>query len=740
MKLFFSSAFRTEKAKLWGLMVLAAVIRIVYAIFLFRYEELRLPILDAEYYVEWAKDIIAQGWIGNRIFFTEPFYAYFLAGFIKFFGGSAASLVLVFQWLLGATLPVAVYLLAKRLFDVRVALLSGIIAAVYGPFVFYEGLLLKTGLEVWILTSFALYLFRVFSGVDRKRYFTLGLLLGVTVLIKGNNLVFWPLLVGAAFWLHRKLARSERFVLAGLFTFGLMVFIVPVAARNYAVGHDFVPTNYSIGLVLYQGNWYGGDGTTALAPPFLRPHPKFEEKDAVGMAEAFAGHSLKPSEVSRFWIGKTLTEISDNPGHFISTLGNKALLVLNRGEVSDNYSYDYYASRIPVLRFLPGAWPILILGFAGFVRFLSRKKDGLVPIGGNVDPDFGSQRKILLLILIGGYISVLIATNINSRYRLPLFPFLIVFSAYSVISVLDMYLERTKRGALQLSLIAGIFLVFSILPLPVFKAVGEANALFTIGDGYRESGNEAKASEYFEAAKAADDKYAWAYSNLFLIALKQGGRERSFENLRYLIRIRPDDLSNFDKLRLYKESESISDGDLKAFVEAEQRKLDERSYDPWAYEAGRFLFRKDTASAKSALETSISRLGESEEVLFQLAAYSKDSNDTALAKRYYQRAIVLNPWLFPARYNLANIAIGENDYVEVVRQLKDIYETVPELGETWYNYAVALIKTGNTQEAALVASKYVERYKDDPTRKDKVEKFRSALKPNPAADLLKQAK
>lgn len=737
---FVSRLFSTEKNTLIGLVSLAALVRIVYVLLLFRHEELRLPILDAAYYVGWARQILDTGWLGDHIFFTEPLYAYFLAIFFKLFGNAAETVVMAIQWCIGSTLPVVVYFLARRLFNGRVAVVAGILAALYGPFVFYEGLLLKTGLEVWILPVFASYLFAVFFRADRRQYLVLGLLLGVTALIKGNNLVYWPLLSVAMFMLLPSVARKERFLLIGLFSLGVFVFIVPVTVRNAVVGHDFVPTNYSIGLVLYQGNWYAGDGTTAFVPPFLRPHPKYEETDAVGMAEAFAGRALKPSEVSRFWIKKAISETFADPGHFIRTLGNKALLLVNRGEVSDNYSYDHYVREIPFLRVLPGAWFVLVLGLTGIARSVLPKKTGDFDSDRSDDRDILRRRKVLLSILMGGYVLVLVGTNINSRYRLPLFPFLMPFSAATMVILWDLYREHAFRRMVPVCVGIVIFLGMTAFPLPIFKAVGEANALFTIGDGYLETGNEAKASEFFEAAKATDEKYAWAYSKLFFIALKQGDRERAFENLKHLILIRPDDLSNFDKLKLYKESESVSDGDLKAFAEEGQRKLDEHPYDPWAYEAGRYLDRKDTPSAKSELEASIERVGETTGTLFQLAVVSRDEDDKTVTKRYYQKALALNPWLFPARYNLANMAIANNDYPEVVRQLKDVYETTPELGETWYNYAIALIKTGKNQEAAVVASKYVERYTDDPTKKDKVEKFRSALKPNPAADLLKQVK
>ena len=65
-----------------------------------------------------------------------------------------------------------------------------------------------------------------------------------------------------------------------------------------------------------------------------------------------------------------------------------------------------------------------------------------------------------------------------------------------------------------------------------------------------------------------------------------------------------------------------------------------------------------------------------------------------------------------------------------------------ELGEVWYNYAVALIKIGKTAEATSVAQGYIERYKNDASRADTVKKFEDAMKPKDKSldDMVKNLK
>ena len=732
--------FSTEKRRLVGLFAVAILVRTGYIWSLSMRPELSIPLLDARYYVEWAKRIVETGWIGDRVFFTEPLYAYFLAGFFRWFGNAAEMSVLIVQGLLGATLPIIVYFLAKQLFTVRVALVSGLLAALYGPFVFYEGLLLKTSLEVWTLTLFVCLLLWKFLSVNWKWALGLGMLLGIITLVKGNNIVLWPLLAGAFVWLRTDIVRRKRFLLAGIFTIGVWCILFPVTLRNYIVSHDIVPTNFSAGLAIYQGNWYGGDGTTALVPPFLRPDPKYEETDAIGMAEAFEGKPLQPSEVSSFWIQKAWQEIIADPGHFIGTIGYKALLLVNHGEVSDNYSYDFYRERMPWLSLLPSVWLVLICGLPGLGWFIISKQETFASIAKREDRESWRRKKQLLIIVCIGYVSVLLLTTINSRYRLPFFPFLIIFSGVTLVFLQQSIAERRYRTLRWLTVSILVTTGFSVLPLRVFTAVGEANALYTVGAGYLAQGDEDRATEYFEAAKNADAKYAWAYSSLFSSALKSGDRNRALDNLKQLILIRPDDLSHFDRLKLFKDTEQDSNETLRVKVKDYEQAEKIPVYDPLSYEGERFLKQHDTTRAKELYTQSLEKFGDTPSSLVALASMAKEEKDMLMAKQYYRRALAINPWLLTIRYNLANIAISENDYPAVVELLRDVYVITPELGETWYNYAVALIKTGKNAEAASVAQAYVEHYRDDPSKKEKVDKFEAALKPTTPSveDMVKQ--
>ncbi len=732
--------FASEWRTILTLFGVALLVRVGYIGFLFRDPLLRTPLHDALSYLTWAQDILSDGWLGGKIFFTEPLYAYLLACFLKLFGVYGDEVLIGFQMLFGAFFPVTIFWLGKRVFNREVGILAGLIAAIYGPLIFYDGLLLKTSLEVYFLPFFLLLVYRVFELPTWKGFGWIGISLGVLSLIKGNNLIFWPTLLGLLWWLFRLESRQLKLLWSLALSGGLLLILSPVTLRNFVVGHDFVPTNYSIGLVLYQGSWWGGDGSTANVPRFLRPDPRYEEQDAVGMAEAYVRHSLRPSEVSRFWMKKTFEEIVAFPGHFIATLWNKFLLVLNQSEFSDNYSYTFYRSHIPFLWVLPTYALVVVLALFGFGVMIRTSFWEQFSEGGEKKI---LKKRFIFFALFGAYLSVLLLTTVNARYRMPLLPFFFLMASGAVTFFLSCLVERERHVLARSSLFLIPLLVAVWFPLASLKHVTtDANAYHALGYQALLERDYPKAKELFEKTLELDPQYGWAYGNLALTSLALGDLAAAKTNLKQLILLRPDDISNYDRLKLIRSLEGMTPDVMKA---AAENFLDEKNtpeYDADFNEAQRFLSSGDTDRAEKLLEQSVAQSRDRSASLIALASLKKQKKELAQARELLKRVVAEHPENFTARYNLANIYIDEKNYNEIVRLLKDIYDFTPELGETWYNYIVALTKTGQNNLAATAAEAYVDHYANDPIKKEKVEQFKAALKPsNSSLDtLIQQAK
>lgn len=725
------SLFSSTKSTIITLLAIAIFWRFFYLLFFVGNEVLHIPLLDAEYYLRWADEIVNDGWLGTKAFFTEPFYAYFLAFLMKLFGKEAlGGVALGVQFFLGALFPVLMYWLGRKFFDEKIGRVSGLIAAFYGPFLFYESLLLKTSFEVYSLPLFLWAFWQALQKPTRIQFALAGVVLGLVALIKGNVMIFLPIGWVLIFVFLREQKRMQRFWYGALFTLGVLACIMPITARNYIVSQDIVPTNYSIGLVLYQGNWWGGDGSTALVPTFLRPHPRYEETDAVKMAESFVGRELKASEVSRFWIMKALEEVWSQPGHFLQSLGHKVLLLLNYRDYSDNYSYAYYRSQIPFLWILPSFFMVAVLGMGGLGVMFGRYFDEIFETGSNGTAEQRRlwQTKWMLATFFAGYVGVLLLTTINSRYRMPLVPFLIFFSSASLCFFYQRFYERTMIGmrkVLAIVVVAGIVVV---LPLPIFKHLSFADAYHNIGYWYFEQGNMIRAQNYFQKAVKDDKEYAWSYRMMFQIALLDGRYDDAKKHLQKIIYIRPDDLSVYKDVAFLKEVEGLSGAEAHTNIEAFISEKNNATYDVDVYEGLRWLQEGNEDLAEESFRKSLENNDAPIAALMALANLKTKQNKDTEAAAYLQQAIDKNADLLPARYNLANIYIRNNDYSQVGELLAPVYEFAPELGETWYNYSVTLIRNSKTGEAVPVAEAYVERYKDDLARRDKVAKMQEFVK------------
>lgn len=174
-------------------------------------------------------------WLGEENFYEDPFYPYFLAGVGALFGEKVGAVYLI-QALLGIASVALIMCLAQLMFDSTVALLAGLIAALFGPLVFYEALLLRsvfntfTGLLAVILATLALQ-----TPARRMLCFWLGLVCGFSFLVQSTAFLFT---MATVIMLAVRFRRDRRAAVATLWplVLGFLIAVAPLIARNVAVG------------------------------------------------------------------------------------------------------------------------------------------------------------------------------------------------------------------------------------------------------------------------------------------------------------------------------------------------------------------------------------------------------------------------------------------------------------------------------------------------------------------------
>lgn len=484
-------------------LIVAGVALAVRLIFFFLYKNnnplFYHPIMDAKYHHEWALEILSGNFWGDDVFFRAPLYPYFLA-FLYKISGSSIALAVFFQQLIGTGTAVVIYLLARQFFLPRVSILAGLAAALYWPFIYFEGDLLIVTLIVF-LDALGLLLLVMSMRADRGPLFVVsGLLLGLSAIARPNILIILPTLVVAFYLYNRNGTRNSNsnsklptWLRQTLVVYAATaVVIAPVIIRNYVVGRDIVPIASQGGVNFFIGNNAESDGRTAIVPG-TRWDWWGGYEDAIAIAEQARGRSLKPSEVSDYYFERAFVFILGSPDESIPLLARKFGLFWGGGERSNNkYIYFFWhksgLGKVP----LPGFWLIAPLGLAGAVLLWPRRREFL-----------------LLYLFVASYMVGVIAFFVNARFRLPVVPVLIVFAAYAAFALWQTIRQRNAGGWKTIVLVTLCFLAVDLdfIRFRENKVHADSLSHYTLGNAYLKMGLSDKAIDEYEEAVAVYKRY-----------------------------------------------------------------------------------------------------------------------------------------------------------------------------------------------------------------------------------------
>ncbi len=374
--------------------------------------------LDPGYYHDWGMRIASGEWLGAEVFEMSPLYPYLLAVYFLV-AGRDLTLLHLLQFLVGTATAVLTCLLGRRLFGRAAGLVSGLAAALYGPFLFFEAQVMKEFLTPFFSVSMLLLFYRGLDERPRRRVYLLlsGGCIGLAALVRDNVLLLLPLLALYLALRRGALPAGKRLAEIGLLAAGTILALAPAAAHNLAVSGEVVLTTSGGGEVFYIGNGPYANGAY-VAPPWVRSSPRYEHEDFRSKARALAGRDLSRSEASRFWWRQGLRSILDDPGRWVRLEIRKALLFINDHELPDNYSYYSFRSFSRLLRVLPTFGLVAALAAAGILASAPRWRE-LLP----------------LYLAGGGYMaSVLLFFNF-ARFRLPFMPVLFLFAGAGAVAL-----------------------------------------------------------------------------------------------------------------------------------------------------------------------------------------------------------------------------------------------------------------------------------------------------------------
>jgi len=392
------------------------------------------PVMDSWEYDRWAREIAGGDWLGHGrgVFFQAPLYPYLLAILYKLVGPRLDAAYLA-QIGLAVAGCYALYRAGRTMAGEQAGLAAAALAAVYGPFLFYDVQLLKESLAVtavcfllWAMAWAAAGAGLVAPAGARRgtagRWFLVGLLLGILALLRENALLVVPFLVPLA-WSggRRGAAGAGPGRRAAAFLAGVALALAPVALRNGLVGGDYLPTTSQGGVNFFIGNNPRADGTYRPIVPG-KQIPELEQREPARIAAQVLGRPVTPAGVSRFWLHRALAWARSHPGDFLRLTMRKLGLFWSWYEWPDAVDYYYLRGLSPVYRL-----PLLEFGGVTLLAAL-----GLGFLGG------GRGRRLApALVFAGAWMVSTVAFFLFARYRLPAVPALLLLAALPVAALAE---------------------------------------------------------------------------------------------------------------------------------------------------------------------------------------------------------------------------------------------------------------------------------------------------------------
>ncbi len=352
-----------------------------------------------------AEHLLLDRWFGGKRYHHEPLYPYALAALHVL--GDGVALMLLVQMLLGVASVWLVHRITARAFGRRAAVAAALLATLCGPLMLYDLVLLRA---TAIITAGLLVVDRADVALRRDTrgaWIACGLACGVAMLIKTT---IAPVVMGLGAYL---VLRRRAFGHAAVLAAACGVCLLPVFARNVAVGAPVFSLTSMGGDMMLLNNSAGAQASLSGFTPNLHTMARVH-----GEADGDDGAIVRGSLAS---LGDTPVEAF---GAFLGLCRERFLHVFHAYEIPNNVNTAVYRRAAPVLRWTFVDMAVLApLGLLGL--WLARRR--------RCGPALWFAATALVPI---------VGMGILARYRLPFMVALIPFAGFAV----DRGLRAWARG------------------------------------------------------------------------------------------------------------------------------------------------------------------------------------------------------------------------------------------------------------------------------------------------------
>jgi len=629
-----------------GIFALALLIRLIYLWQASDGPTFLEPIVDSEGYDIIARSFAAGEGFSRRFFWQVFFYPIFLSVVYFFSGGSIVAAKIV-QVILSALVCGLVYHLGCKIFDRKKGILAGVIAAFYGPLIFFDSELLATGwASVWAVVLIILFL-KAGQRSGFWIYFVLGICGGLSIITRAT---FLPFFAAACVWLifalHRIPMPWTNIIPRGaLVLTGFLLIVCSVATLCYRATGRFSPLPETGPLNLYMGN-----NSRMSAIMALRPGENFES-----LLRLPRQHGSKSSRQDReFFRKKVWQYVTTEPLDFAARLGHKTVHYFTSREIPSNfdpYSLRKYSTLLSAL-----VWKVSGLGFPfGF----------LLPLAAIGIFCHWRQVSVPVALFLVLYPLAIILVFVTARYRTPTVPILIIFAAAGVFDMI----ETIKSGrwgkvvvmALVIIAIAGLSSMAG--PFDAEAVNYEAELYYCLGTKDYNRGQIENSIAHLSEAVRLNPDYSDAHITFGLALAKQGKFDQAISEYNKALEINP---------LYYGAHQNLANAlrGLGKFEQAAFHYLQEVRIHP------------ENTAIYANLGSVYGQLGKHREAII-----------------YLDKALDVNPRDYFGNYNMGIVLLQIEKPDKAIVYFSRALEISPKLYNAHYNMAIALLKLSKANEA-----------------------------------------
>jgi len=392
--------------------------------------------------------------------------------------------------------------LGRRFGGRAVGLLAALALAAYGPLYYYEAILPGTAMTLCLVLGGLAAALRAAADRGPPAWWALaGGLLGTAALSRPHCHL---LVAGLGLWIVIAGAGGRRGRAAAL-----LILLLAWAAPQ---GLDAAVDAWMYGRPQSSPTWgislYLGNGPTASVgygeASFVRG--SLHDSDVgsfIAEAERRTGRQFDAAAASRYWAGEALGHVVDRPGPALARLASKTALFLHPAEIPDNWDYDFWAARLPLLPWMLRLGHVAPLALCGLWTAVRRRP----------------RSTLLLALAAAGYIGSCALTLVLGRYRLFIAPLFLVWAAVGAAGLAPLLAGRVPQGRRQpagarasvgvgVAVCAAVVissLGLSLLPPPYDAAATQANAWVDLGTLYEQQGRPDRAVAAYRSSLEIDD-------------------------------------------------------------------------------------------------------------------------------------------------------------------------------------------------------------------------------------------